>query len=465
MNDRPQLVEALGRQPQLARLPAEDRELLADLAQFETRPKGALLTEEGAAVSSLWILVEGSVGVEVGLEAARTRVAELGPGSLLGEGSYLSGRPASASVTTLDDCRLVEIPHADLRIACEEHPSFGLRVERQLVSVFAERLSRSVAQGARADLPLVDAESLKSLRTLELQPIEEEAIARYARFGNRDPFLWRWCLRALELTTLPVVPEMRRLDARATKFLAAVTVVTVDDVADLGRSSEDLEAALALVDAGSSTDGAGVSETPLHEELTWLWSALDDRSRLLPEHGGLAAVLAFDWHMVFTANRHARLARDIHAVVNPTENMEYAPHGIAMMVFGTLDLMSSPRPALADVRATRELVHAGQVLCELANMIATWRREIPDRDFSSRIFTLGLARGTFTMDDLRALPTDAIVDRIEEARLEELLIDEWQSHKARAETAAGRIAGYDPSPLLAGYDAVFGMTLAARGSI
>jgi hypothetical protein len=169
--------------------------------------------------------------------------------------------------------------------------------------------------------------------------------------------------------------------------------------------------------------------------------------------------------MVFTANRHAWLARESPAVVNPTENMEYAPHGIAMMVFGTLDLMSSPRLTLADSQATREVVHAGQALCELANMIATWRREIPDRDFGSRIFTLGLTRGTFTGDELRTLESDAIVARIEEARLEELLLDEWRSHRTRAEAAATRIDGYDPSLLLAGYDAVFGMTLAARGSI
>ena len=103
--------------------------------------------------------------------------------------------------------------------------------------------------------------------------------------------------------------------------------------------------------------------------------------------------------------------------------------------------------------------------CELANMIATWRREIPDRDFGSRIFTFGLTRGTFTSAELHTLETDAIVARIEGARLEELLLDEWRSHRARAESAATRIDGYDPSPLLAGYDAVFGMTLAARGSI
>jgi hypothetical protein len=145
--------------------------------------------------------------------------------------------------------------------------------------------------------------------------------------------------------------------------------------------------------------------------------------------------------------------------------MAYAPHGIAMMVFATLDLMGSPPLTAPDLRATRELVHEGQALCELANMIATWRREIPDRDFGSRIFTLGLARGAFTTAELRSLPADAIVARIEEARLESLLVDEWRSHRARADTVAARIAGYDPAPLVAGYDAVFGMTLAARGSI
>jgi hypothetical protein len=98
-------------------------------------------------------------------------------------------------------------------------------------------------------------------------------------------------------------------------------------------------------------------------------------------------------------------------------------------------------------------------------MIATWRREIPDRDFSSRIFTLGLTRGAFTSDELEGLSTDEIVARIEATRLEELLLGEWRSHRTRAEAAAARIAGYDPASLLSGYDAVFGMTLAARGSI
>ena len=169
--------------------------------------------------------------------------------------------------------------------------------------------------------------------------------------------------------------------------------------------------------------------------------------------------------MVFTANRHARLSREVAALLNPTENLHYAPHGIGVLVFSTLDLMGSRSPGAEDLRSIREVVHAGQTLCELANMIATWRREIPDRDFGSRIFMIGLARGTFTRDELMTLPPENIIARVQENDLEGFLLAEWRSHRARAEMAAARIRSFDPTPLLTGYDAVFGMTLAARGSI
>src|SRR5262249_50151312 len=141
---------------------------------------GARLTDEGARVASLWLLLDGRASVEVGSGATRTLVATVEPGALLGEASYLSGRPASASVTALRDCRLIEFSQAELRRACEERPAFGLRIERLLTALLMGRLAGTVGGGSRVELPPVDPALLRSLRDLELQPIEEEAISRYA---------------------------------------------------------------------------------------------------------------------------------------------------------------------------------------------------------------------------------------------------------------------------------------------
>src|SRR5262245_1682815 len=220
---------------------------------------------------------------------------------------------------------------AELRRACEERPAFGLRIERLLTALLTERVARSVGGGSRVELPAVDPALLKSLRTLGLQPAEEEAITRYGRFGQRNPFLWRWCVRAQELTTLPCVPEARRLEARATKLLAAVTVVVVDDVADLGQSRRELDAVLALLGECPAPPPPAVLRPALSKELAWVWSTLQERARRFPGYEAFADLLDFDWKMVFIANRHARLAREVVAVVNPTENLDYAPHGIAML--------------------------------------------------------------------------------------------------------------------------------------
>ena len=134
---------------------------------------------------------------------------------------------------------------------------------------------------------------------------------------------------------------------------------------------------------------------------------------IVPAYEIFVDLLDFDWKLVFVANRHARLAREMVAVGNPTENLDHAPHGIAMLVFATLDLMASPSLSIDDLSALRELVHAGQTLCELANMIATWQREIPRSRFRQphlhdgpgprRVQPEG-ARGASAADDCLADP-------------------------------------------------------------
>ena len=357
--DHSGLLNSLNALPLLSGLLPDDRRLLAELGGYSDLPGGAVITDEGAPVSRLWFLIDGRAAVEIGSGAARALLATLEPGAVLGEASYLSGRGATASVTTLCACRLIEFSQPKLRRFCEEQPSFGLRFERLLTGILQERFSRAIGRGRSIDLPVVDAASLKGIQQLSFLPLEQAAIEAYSHYGHRDPFLWRWCLRAIELTALPCLPADWRDEVRALKLLAAITIVTVDDVADLGQTTRELDELLSLLGDGCLAEVHPVLDSRLREGVGWIWSELCDRTRRLPMYSAFAGVLAFDWRMVFTANRHARLSREVAALLNPTENLDYAPHGIGVLVFSTLDLMGSRSPGAEDLRSIREVCSRG----------------------------------------------------------------------------------------------------------
>lgn len=97
-------------------------------------PAGSVLTREGEAVENVYLLVGGEATVETG---ART-VAVLRAGSIAGEMSFLSGLPASATVTTLMDSRAFVVRQCVLRMLMQKSAEMRLglheRFNRELVS-------------------------------------------------------------------------------------------------------------------------------------------------------------------------------------------------------------------------------------------------------------------------------------------------------------------------------------------
>jgi len=74
-----------------------------DLGTWQDQPRGAVLTEEGEPVRSLYFLVRGQASVDVGGKT----VVQLEPPSLIGEMSVVMRMPASATVTVTEPARLL----------------------------------------------------------------------------------------------------------------------------------------------------------------------------------------------------------------------------------------------------------------------------------------------------------------------------------------------------------------------
>ncbi|MDX6681887.1 MAG: hypothetical protein QOG94_1926, partial [Solirubrobacteraceae bacterium] len=451
----------------LDELTAADQALLAGMAQTFASAPGDTIISEGGHPNALLLIEQGAARVEV----RGREVATLGPGSLVGEMSFASGDPASATVVVTEPARVARVPAADV-VACEaDNPGFSARLYRSIARIVGERLQRQHQRwfdddAALDELP-VFTDGFEELRAAALPAVVEHAIERYERVGDaRRAFLWRWAWHGIRNTQLSVVPERWREHVDATKLLAVVVNVLFDDLADVpGRELEFQASIDRLMNVSAPPSGADI-DGPYFQLLFELWQQIEDRARELPgwEHHRL--LWRFDYEQVFSAMRYVVLTRRYPGLDNLTEHRAYLPHSMNIMVFATLDLMAASDPRdgnSTDIGLVREIAWHAQALTQIANMVVTWRREVPERDFSSRVFVLAVDRGILTRDELATLPAEDVIARIDASGVEQRLLEELRAHRRRVAEVTARGTAIDLEHYERGMNQVLAMGLAARG--
>ena len=112
---------------------------LLDLADLQRHATGDVLTTEGEPVKRLMYLADGIVKIELGDRV----VAICGPGDYIGELSFLSGRPASATATVVKPTRILAFDQAKLTASIEADPQLRRTLESALNRNLAGKLVRS----------------------------------------------------------------------------------------------------------------------------------------------------------------------------------------------------------------------------------------------------------------------------------------------------------------------------------
>ena len=110
--------------------------LLAELSKHGVprlvRERTVLVTE-GERTDALYIIMEGRVRAYVSDGAGREVVLSvMGPGEYFGEVAFDEG-PRSASVITLEPCKLLVIPRAEFAGFLESHPAFSMHFIHKLI--------------------------------------------------------------------------------------------------------------------------------------------------------------------------------------------------------------------------------------------------------------------------------------------------------------------------------------------
>ncbi len=185
----------------------EDRERLLEVAEYMHWGQGKILIEEGQGLSVLFLVIRGLFGVKINRGGIDIQVAVLGPGEIVGELSFVSLEPASATVEALEDATVMRFDLDKLQRMNAEMPGLGARLFHSFAVVLARRVreanARLFSAGESSDdereteelvpaptpmvpMPSLPSDLLESMTSLQLtlHPLSEVSGEQEAELGR-----------------------------------------------------------------------------------------------------------------------------------------------------------------------------------------------------------------------------------------------------------------------------------------
>lgn len=141
----------LERHPLLSRLGREQIERVSEFGEVESWNPGEEIVAEGSLGDALYLVLTGSVRVEI----AGHVLATIDSGDFFGEMSLVEPAPRSASVFAVDPSYLFRLPHDALRRLLVDEPAATSALLIQIIKTLSDRLRRAnstlTSVGALAD--------------------------------------------------------------------------------------------------------------------------------------------------------------------------------------------------------------------------------------------------------------------------------------------------------------------------
>jgi CRP/FNR family cyclic AMP-dependent transcriptional regulator len=137
--------------PLFTELTPDQKALIAEGIRIQQFPRSAVLITQGDLSDSLFVLLSGRLKVYiVGVNGREILLDFLEPTAAFGELSLIDGQPRSASVMTVEACRLAVLPRQHFLDCLEKHPAIAIILLKTLV-----QRSRGLV-GRIGDMALLD---------------------------------------------------------------------------------------------------------------------------------------------------------------------------------------------------------------------------------------------------------------------------------------------------------------------
>lgn len=125
--------------------------LFADLTQeefneftkrmvFHTIPAGKAIINEGDKGASVFVVTRGAVKVYTKIEGKKVDLAVLQPSDFFGEIAFLTGNPRTATVETVEESDILEVPEEQLRDLIAQKP----RIRDVMQKYYEQRVANTI---------------------------------------------------------------------------------------------------------------------------------------------------------------------------------------------------------------------------------------------------------------------------------------------------------------------------------
>lgn len=141
----------------LALLDDSDIDWLTAVGESQSVSANTSIITEGVPIDDLFIILTGKFAVQLG--SAKTKIAELSSGEMVGEISLIDSRPPSASVMALTPSVVLRVRRQAINLRLETNKAFAARMYKSIAVFLATRLRSTVASMGYSGTQGLDEES------------------------------------------------------------------------------------------------------------------------------------------------------------------------------------------------------------------------------------------------------------------------------------------------------------------
>lgn len=114
--------------------------VLADYIHPVKHARGELVIGQGEVDRKLYFVESGDLKVDMRTEKGIIHLAIVGPGSVVGEGSFFSHLPRIAAVSAYSDCKIWVLPPEEFERLTHANANVALAVSMALGTILATRM-------------------------------------------------------------------------------------------------------------------------------------------------------------------------------------------------------------------------------------------------------------------------------------------------------------------------------------